>query len=173
MTSFNAEAGSVSFYGEINPYSVRTMAAKIEKQLWSGDNDIVLHLESNGGEIPSALALANLLRSITESGRRVVTYASSYCESACTIIFAAGSVRIARPDAEFYFHSVGVQGAGKKRNEVQKTWSEVWLGQVGLVDERLADELNNNNITVGWGKERTYTAKELIDHGYSFVSYLK
>jgi hypothetical protein len=60
----------------------------------------VVHLESNGGRIAEAKAIANLIRE-----NRLSTYVSTHCESACTYILLAGVQRWASPEAKIGFHA--------------------------------------------------------------------
>lgn len=170
--SNEASASNFNFSGAINPKTANSLIEKIQKQLWNGDRDIVITLDSRGGEIPSALAIVKYLKQLKSSGRRIVTYNRSLCASACTILFAAGDVRMATPRAQFLFHSVGVKGAGKKREEVQTYWAGVWADQVRFVDWRLAYELNKEGTLVGRKETRTYIASKLNDEGYTFVNYI-
>ncbi|MGO4831328.1 hypothetical protein AB4144_03385, partial [Rhizobiaceae sp. 2RAB30] len=59
----------------------------------------VVHLQSPGGRFREAERLARLIR---ENG--LVTSVSSYCQSACTIVFAAGRERLITDWAELGFH---------------------------------------------------------------------
>lgn len=59
-----------------------------------------LYLQSEGGDIVTAAALADQVRKY-----HITTIVPAYCASACILIFAAGSERIAAPDARFGFHS--------------------------------------------------------------------
>lgn len=64
----------------------------------------VIRLESRGGRESEALQLGHLIKA-----RRVGTYVSSYCHSACTYVFIAGNVRIIQKDARLGFHKGNFQ----------------------------------------------------------------
>lgn len=65
----------------------------------------VVQIESFGGHVDEALAMAKLIRTLgldTVSFRR--------CASACTLMFVAGRNRYLGPDAQFGFHRAGYAG---------------------------------------------------------------
>jgi hypothetical protein len=65
----------------------------------------VVHLESSGGRIAEAKAIAELIRQ-----RGLSTYVSSHCESACTYILMAGDKRWAATNAKIGFHPPSFAG---------------------------------------------------------------
>jgi ATP-dependent protease ClpP protease subunit len=172
LSTVKAKAASISFSGPINPKTIQSLSEKIQRLILNNDRDIVLTLESKGGEVPSAVTLAKMLTDLKKSGHRIVTFNRSVCYSACTIIFSAGDVRMATPQAKFYFHSIGVKGAGKNWKEVQRYWADIWLDQIRIVDFRLAFDLENDKILLGRGKERYLTGGELFRSGFSYVNSL-
>jgi hypothetical protein len=66
----------------------------------------VLHLKSIGGRIAEARVIAREVKN-----RQLITYVSTFCESACTEIFLAGRQRWAAPTAKIGFHSPSIPGA--------------------------------------------------------------
>lgn len=167
-----ATAYSVNLKGPVSPSSVQAVMNSVNTHLAAGEVNLTLRLESEGGQIPSAVNLANFLREKVAQGLYVTTYNRAQCNSACTIIFAAGQKRIAARGAKFYFHSVGVDGAGKDHDAVQQRWANIWIGEIGKVDPRLAQELEVDETLVGYGHEKTYHAGALFDNGYTYVSEL-
>lgn len=163
---------SVRLDGAVSQESVRSVMNSISKHLQSGETEMTLRLESEGGDIPAAVTLANFLRDKSTEGLSVTTYNRAKCNSACTIIFAAGKVRKAARGAEFYFHSVGVSGAGKDHDAVQFRWARIWSSQIAMVDPRLGQELEEDDILVGQSNERIYKGGRLFDDGYTYVTEL-
>jgi hypothetical protein len=163
-------AFTVKFYQPVTPATVTSAMNAIEQRVNAGENELTLKLQSDGGEIPSAINLANYLRLKEKNGVRVTTYNGSNCSSSCTIIFAAGQIRKAKKSATFYFHSVGVEGAGQNTRDIQLQWATAWYYQVASVDYRLASDLWRNSILIGEGHERTYTASQLGKNGYTYVN---
>ena len=170
--SQNVFSFSVELDEAVTPKSISKIISTIDKKISEGETELKFKLDSEGGEVPSALRMANYLREKRQQGLQVTTQVNSRCNSACTIIFAAGEVRKAAGGAEFYFHSVGVQGAGSNHDAVQAQWSRIWLNEIAGVDPRLAAELDADEITVGKDNERTYYGRKLFNQGYSYVTEL-
>jgi hypothetical protein len=100
---------------DIPPYSIRVMhdgreaeiiggfkfgLAKSAERLFASAPDLkVVHLNSGGGRLGEAIALARLIRA-----RGLFTYSSASCASACTIAFMAGRERLLRAGAKIGFH---------------------------------------------------------------------
>lgn len=61
-----------------------------------------VYLNSRGGSVEAARIIA---ADIKKNQMQVLVAADAICESACTILFAAGSQRLADPKAHFMFHS--------------------------------------------------------------------
>jgi len=64
---------------------------------------IHLAIQSPGGSVPVALALANILQALPCP---VTTYNIGNVDSAATILFAAGSERVCAPGARFLLHPI-------------------------------------------------------------------
>jgi hypothetical protein len=80
-------------------------AEQLRKVLDRHPGITVLHLNSGGGRFGEAERMADLVRQ-----RGLVTYVSASCESACTLVFAAGRERWIDPDAALGFHSPSFEG---------------------------------------------------------------
>ncbi|MGD1923682.1 MAG: hypothetical protein ACFB03_05775 [Paracoccaceae bacterium] len=61
-----------------------------------------IDLQSNGGLVYAARAIADIVQA-----RRFDTHVPEFCNSACTLIFAAGQHRTLAPDARLGFHRYG------------------------------------------------------------------
>jgi len=170
LAAQNVLAFSVKLEGPVTPGSVQAVMNSVNTHMNAGETQMTLRLESDGGEIPSAVKLANFLREKASQGLRLETYNRVECNSACTIIFAAGQVRKAARGAKFYFHSVGVQGAGSDHDVVQLRWANIWSAQIAMVDPRLSQELDQDETLIGYAHEKTYRGGQLFDGGYSYVT---
>ncbi|HTR85156.1 MAG TPA: hypothetical protein VMI56_11815 [Reyranella sp.] len=111
------EGWRMAFQGDpdIPPYSIRLMRdgreaeiiggfkfglAKSAERLFASAPDLkVVHLNSGGGRLGEAIALARLIRA-----RGLSTYTSASCASACTIAFMAGRERLLLSGAKLGFH---------------------------------------------------------------------
>jgi hypothetical protein len=84
----------------------------IRTQLDANPNIRVIHLNSIGGRIGEARKLRNLI-----SSRRLITYTSQGCASACVTAFLGGSSRVLREGAKLGFHRPALPGL--KDNDIQ------------------------------------------------------
>jgi hypothetical protein len=69
----------------------------------------VIHLNSSGGRVAEARKLRDLI-----SERRLITYTSTTCASACTIAFLGGRQRYMAADARIGFHQVDFPGLSRE-----------------------------------------------------------
>jgi len=72
-----------------------------------------VRLESGGGHIVSALAVAEIILA-----RNLDTYVARMCASACTIAFLAGHNRIVSPSAKLGFHQASGPGLASEQGNV-------------------------------------------------------
>lgn len=92
----SADGGTLAFHGEIT----QGAAAAFERELTGrGAEARMLLLSGPGGSVADAIAMAGSI-----ARRRLTTVVDGVCVSACTILYAAGTDRIAGPQARFGFH---------------------------------------------------------------------
>ncbi len=77
----------------------------ISKHLEANPNIRVIHLNSIGGRVGEARILRDLIRS-----RKIITYSSRGCFSACVIAFMGGTDRVLHEDAQLGFHQFAFPG---------------------------------------------------------------
>ncbi len=112
------ETYEIAFLGDptIPPYGVRVMRDGTEAEFFGGirigatqalravlDRNPrvhVLHIDSGGGRFVEAERMADLIRA-----RRLSTYVSGTCASACTLVFPAGRERWLGSKAQLGFHA--------------------------------------------------------------------
>jgi len=80
-------------------------AKEFERMLEAASQVRVLRLNSYGGRIAEADAIADLVRK-----RQLITYVSQHCDSACTHIFLAGSQRWLGQEGQLGFHQPSIAG---------------------------------------------------------------
>lgn len=91
----------------------------IKKQLDNmpqGTTDLVVHINSPGGEVTEGFAIHNLL---VETGKNVTTIIEGLCASIATIVALAGSTRKITENSEFMIHNPWGQITGTAE-EVQQ-----------------------------------------------------
>lgn len=100
----------VLYMSPITSASVRQFLDLVSPFLDQKDS-LAIYLDSPGGEVPAALALAHFLRRI-EGG--VTTCNWSRCDSSAIAVFASGRRRLVRNgEVKFGFHPVQVELNGK------------------------------------------------------------
>jgi hypothetical protein len=86
-----------------------TAVLELDQMLTRNAGIRVLQLTSEGGLGGPSLLLADKLRA-----RHITTYVPTYCASACTFLFIAGTQRYVAPQARLGFHAASsVHGTGK------------------------------------------------------------
>ncbi|HVK61246.1 MAG TPA: ATP-dependent Clp protease proteolytic subunit [Bdellovibrionales bacterium] len=171
-----SQATTVKFKGPgdanaVTKESVAQLIANIERLKNAGERDIVVELNSGGGDLQQAL---NGYAKMKELG--VDTYASIYCGSSCTILYAAGKRRTAGKVAKFMFHPIKIELASglskEKKAEVKARmdeyihhFSQRWYEVIRSVDSHLAYELERDNVLTE-GRERNFTARTLRRSGF-------
>ena len=121
------EKDRVIFTGEITPSSADALTALLKKQQIQR---LVLR-ESLGGLIFPALRLADVVHD-----RHLTVVVSGECDSACTILLAAGSDRFAAPTSVIRLHSASIVGtpfAAKHQAD-----ADAWYVRAGASEEFLA-----------------------------------
>ena len=83
----------------------------------------IVHLNSNGGRVGEARNLRDLVES-----RGLTTYTASECLSACTLVYAAGKVRLIAKNARLGFHQYSFPGAKDRDFQADyETDKQDWL----------------------------------------------
>lgn len=83
---------------------------KLQAAIRGGPSPAVLRLDSQGGYISDAVAIADYVRQL-----HTITEVRDTCWSACILVFAAGMQRWAGPDARFGVHQAGSEGVESVR----------------------------------------------------------
>lgn len=116
-------------------------------KLCNGDkkaNTLHLYINSNGGSVTSAFALANFLTSLKNVS--VITYNIGTCDSAACIIFLAGNIRICVPQATFYIHS-SIVHIHTKQN-------------ISTLSNALKNLINDTNLIINYFTSKTKLSKQ-------------
>lgn len=156
------EAGRISFLDDpdIPAYSIRVMRDGTEAEIAGGfkygltDDFLkilsasrrirVVHLDSIGGRIGEAVKLNKVIRS-----RRLDTYVSSNCMSACTIAFAGGQRRILRNGAILGFHAASFPGM-TKAELVEASRDQKDIFAIAGFDKKFIDQALSTPSTELW-----------------------
>lgn len=128
---------SIKFSGRINPSKVDRLLGSINRALGEGETDIMITLNSEGGNLGSAFKATRTIKRLNRGGANIQTKVVRYCGSACTVMFTAGAKRWARTGARFMFHSPKVESGGLSKVEKRKIearYRRTWLNSIRSVD---------------------------------------
>jgi hypothetical protein len=92
--------GQLTLTGTIDPGAAERFAAEIGAR---GEYVRAVVLDSPGGSVRDALAIGDLVH---ERGLTTQVAAGALCASSCPLIFAAGTTRLASPDAAIGVHQI-------------------------------------------------------------------
>jgi hypothetical protein len=81
------------------------LAKEVRRTLDANPEVRIVHLNSPGGRVVEARALRDIIEA-----RRLSTYTSSGCASACTLAYAAGRKRLVASNAQLGFHQYSFPG---------------------------------------------------------------
>jgi hypothetical protein len=134
--------GRLEATGTIAPGTAERFKAEIDKR---GDYVKTVVLNSPGGSVQDALAMARLIR---DRGLGTLVEADGYCASSCPLVFAGGIERTAEKGASVGVHQVlavpvagaplAEAGAGTSFNDAQKVSAECQRHLVAMgVDPRV------------------------------------
>lgn len=161
--SLAAAAGTVRLSGDVSRQSVDHLISQARQLKSQGDTNIVVELNSAGGDLQAAL---NGFRALREIG--VTTLVRSSCASSCTALFAGGARRLSSRYASFYFHQVSASPRGRmdpeKVEEYRRRFAEEWLQAVSSASGALAAELDRDGILLRG--ERSYSGAHLLSYGF-------
>lgn len=154
LISYAQAARSVHFGKQITPQSMRSLIKNIEKNIrklkLTEERVIIIELSSGGGNIQEALRFVDDVARLSQlHGVQINTRVNySSCESACTILFTAGELRMAGPKSRFGFHSPAIESRlprDRSREQVL-TWARViWLNAISKVDAQAAYMIQSSN----------------------------
>lgn len=125
------EPGVVYIYGRIDP-------ALVERVITLDPTKIKrIELNSGGGKLFAAFKIAEFIRK-----NNLKTYVGEYqiCASACTVIFQAGTVRVAHETAVFMYH-YAFDRTGPKREKLVPNIRSTHLMFKKLIEYGVAPEL--------------------------------
>lgn len=160
MTEVNIE-----FIGQINPENTEKLIQTIREKVPDNCERIHLAIQSLGGAVPVALALANMLKSLK---CEIKTYNVGNVDSAAIIVFSAGTDRVCSAHATFGVHPVAKILNGEYTAE---SLTQI-LNEIEIDTEKVAECISQNiksTTPSAWktimSTYHTLNAKEAIDIG--------
>lgn len=162
----------LSFEGEIDSDSLASLEKRILKEAGKmkpdSDRIIEITLDSGGGDLLKTFASVRRIRAFESSlNIRIHTRVWSNCESSCTVLYTAGSIRTAGRWAKFGFHSPKIASkvpANLSRTQIIEDARIRWISAISEVDSQLGVELERRGLLL---RDRmTYLRSRDLLHGY-------
>lgn len=93
-----ANQNHIFIFGEIGTdVTLKSVSAQIDK----GAEEIVVHINSNGGSVSEGFAIHDYLKGL---GKQITTIIDGVCYSIASVIGLAGTKRLMQPNARFMIH---------------------------------------------------------------------
>lgn len=109
MTGYWGEPYELELSGPVDEAWPDSVAAAVAMKA----RPLTVFIDSDGGEVQSALAAASMLRR-HRVGCTTIVRADGVCFSAAGLVFAAGHTRMAHVSAQFMIHSPALDLAGQR-----------------------------------------------------------
>jgi len=93
----------IVFTAGVNAQTMASLRVAVIDALRSGCTEVYILISSGGGDVFEGLSMASLLKSLPI---KVTMHNIGQTDSVANVIFAAGDVRHASPNASFLFHGV-------------------------------------------------------------------
>jgi len=162
---FAAEAGaaeirrsenSLSVEGKITSTTDQLFAIKLSELLLETppEKDVVIQLNSPGGNVSAALRMAKIIRSISQYAKVVTEVkADKMCGSACPLILFSSSHFIIHDTSLFLFHqptlkAVDESALTRASEEIDKA-TEFYLQEIQRQQPKLAKFLRDEHVLEG------------------------
>lgn len=131
--------GPVQIVRDINRKTVAKVTESLQECIAKGQRQLVLDIDSPGGECYAAIAIIELIRACEQVD--VVTIVSGFAASAAALIFASGTkgYRYMNPNARLLLHSVQVTAGQMNMAEFHEEYEET-----RALNEKLCEMASEN-----------------------------
>jgi hypothetical protein len=132
--------------------------AAIEDALQANPAVRVIHLNSLGGRISEGYKLYSLIQH-----RKLITYTSAECDSACTIAFLAGAEKYIGENGKLGFHSTSIDGQdGAIVAEINSELKQK-MSSNSVPNDFINHALSTSNISIWYPSKQELLAAKVID----------
>lgn len=160
-----------SINGDINTQVYEKFLKFVDEIIRSDTKEIVIIIDSNGGEITYGFAIYDILMALDIE---ITTIAIGKCRSIATVIFAAGKKRLITNNCYFLIHGASVNIDRAKLNA--KAAKDLWESIVEDNKRILQCYLNNPELKVNIpnftelfdsGDDLEYTPNDVVRLGFA------
>ena len=159
----------LDIYGEINEQTVEYVADKFRENYSKGCT-ITVTIDSYGGYIDAAYAIAEILSAAVKDGSNVLTMNSGNVMSAATIVFLMGNARVFDPSAGgFVIHQPYTSIEGNS-TELIETAISLYQTENSLVDlySQYSDTTKDEIVRI-MSEDRELTTEEIQKLGFALI----
>ncbi len=142
--------------GYVDEHMVENILYIVKEKISDDCKKLHIAVQSSGGSVPIALAIADLLMSLP---CEVITYNIGNVDSAALLIYSAGEDRVCSPGARFFIHPIGKEIKGV---QTVKTLIR-YLKEINQDTERVANYLARQT------KTNTAKWKEMYTKNYTLL----
>lgn len=171
----NSKVGELYLYGDISSTEswwydeITPKAFKSDLKNLGDVGEIIVHINSGGGDVFAANVIYNLLR---DHGAKIVTVIDGLCASAATIIALAGDeikmprnsfFMIHNPAMALFGESEDLRKAAELLDKVKNTIMQNYIDKTGLSEEEVSQMMNDTTwLTAEEAHEKGFI-DEIID----------
>lgn len=131
------------------------------------DEEVVVRINSAGGEVEEGIAIYELLRS---SGKKIKTIVDGKCYSIATIVFLSGDERLMAKSSELMIHLPWIDPSGQSlTSEDLQKMAEMMRGAEEKISNIYSERtsLSKSEVLELMKQERFMTADEAIKFGFA------
>lgn len=163
----NKDTNELYIYGEITSikwYEDDVCAFDLAKELNELEGDIIVRINSYGGEVQQGLAIYNLLK---DYKGKVTTINDGFACSIASVIFMAGDVRIMKQSSLLMIHNAWTYAVGDS-NELRKQADDLEkITKPSLNVYKENSNLSEEEIKKMLDEETWLEAEEALEYGFA------
>lgn len=160
---------TIDIFGPITEKSLNV--SQLAKRLEEKENDVVVRIDSRGGDYDVALTAYNLLKN---SSKNVTTINMGHAFSAASLLFLAGDQRVANIGSTWMIHnikSIDESGNAKMFEKTAQMLNKLDDDWLNIVAERT--DLSKEDARKFMDAEEYLTSKETVKYGISTAEEYK
>lgn len=161
------DSAELLIYGDITSYEYDESDVggySFSKDLANIDTDIIVRINSYGGEVSQGLAIYNLLRTFKHN---VTTVCDGFACSAASVIFMAGKNRIMPNTSLLLIHNAWTMVCGDYNELIKQADDLQKITQPSIEAYKSVSSLSEDEIKSMMDKETWITADEALTYGFA------
>ncbi len=133
-------------------------------------SEIVVHINSPGGEVSEALAIYSALRMKADAGVKVTTVVDGIAASAASMIFMAGTERVMYPYSMLFLHRImsGLRGNAAEHRAEAETLEQMEASVYSVYRDNIS--IGDDALNALLDDESWINAEDALTMGFSTVT---